>query len=193
MNSDLEPLRRLLASRRSTPARQLGGAAPDRRTIERMVSQALRVPDHGKLQPWRILILQGEVRQAFSAWLLERRAAQQPPVSQALIDKDRQKLTSAPLVLVVISRITDTTRIPEIEQLLSGGCVCFSLLLAAQSEGLGAQWLTGWAAYDRGVADKLGLDSAERILGFIHVGQCQEEAPDRLRPVLAEHLQEWNP
>lgn len=193
MNSDLEPLRQRLASRRSTPARQLGGAAPEKATIERMIALALRVPDHGKLQPWRVLVLHGEPRQAFSTWLMARRAAQQPSVSQALIDKDRQKLTAAPLVLVVVSRITDTARIPEIEQLLSGGCVCFSLLLAAECEGLGAQWLTGWAAYDRGVADKLGLNEHERILGFIHVGERQEDAPDRLRPALADHVQEWRP
>lgn len=193
MTIELDPLRQLLARRVSTPARQLGGPPADRDTLERMVSLALRVPDHGKLQPWRIVLLQGEPRQVFIDWLLARRAAQQPPPIEAVIDKERQKLSAAPQILVVVSRITDTSRIPEIEQLLSGACVCFSLLLAAQAERLGAQWLTGWAAYDPGVADRLGLGAGERILGFIHIGRPAEETPDRLRPTLADCLHEWRP
>ena len=187
------PLQSLLQTRKSTPARLLGGPCPDLPTLHRIVSTALRVPDHGKLQPWRILQLRGEARQGFAEWLLARRAAQQPPPTEAQMDKERQKLTAPPVTLVVISRIVDTSRIPEQEQLLSGGCVCFALLLAAEAEGLGAQWLTGWAAYDDEVATRLGLGEGERILGFIHIGQRLEEPPERLRPALAEHLQEWQP
>ncbi|MCK7595291.1 nitroreductase family protein [Pseudomarimonas salicorniae] len=181
----------LLERRRSTPSRLLGGPAPDIETLERVARTALRVPDHGKLQPWRILLLRGAPRQAFGEWLLARRAAQQPPPAEAVIDKERQKMTTAPVIFVVISRIGDTDRIPELEQILSGGCVCFSLLLAAEAEGLGAQWLTGWPAYDEGVAAHLGLSAGERILGFIHVGHAQEEVPERVRPEFAEHFQEW--
>ena len=191
--SDQNPLLDLLRGRRSTPARLLGGPAPDLQTIERITRSALRVPDHGKLQPWRILLLRGAARQAFGEWLLAHRAASQPPPSDAVLDKERQKLTSAPVILVVISRITSTERIPEQEQLLSGGCVCFGLLLAAHAEGLGAQWLTGWAAYDPQVASHLGLGEGERILGFVHLGRAMEEVPERVRPVLTEQLSEWQP
>jgi nitroreductase len=187
------PLHELLGRRTSTPARLLGGAAPDSDSIERIVQLALRVPDHGKLTPWRILLLRGRPREAFAEWLLARRGAEQPAPSPAQLDNERHKLTSAPAILVVISRILDTRRIPEQEQLLSGGCVCFSLLLAAEAEGLGAQWLTGWPAYDPAVAQRLGLVEGERILGFIHLGQRREVPPDRVRPELSEHFGEWQP
>jgi nitroreductase len=191
--SEHPPLHELLERRRSTPARLLTGPPPDPASIERMVRLALRVPDHGKLTPWRILLLQGKPREAFAEWLLALRAAEQPAPSPTQLDNERQKLTSAPAILVVISRILDTERIPEQEQLLSGGCVCFSLLLAAEAEGLGAQWLTGWPAYDPAVAQRLGLAEGERILGFIHLGQRRDPRPDRVRPELSLHFCEWQP
>jgi nitroreductase len=191
--TDRNSLSFLLQARRSTPARQLGGPAPDLETIERITRSALRVPDHGKLEPWRVLLLRGAARDEFGDWLLRQRAAQTPPPAPAVIDKERQKLTSAPVILTVISRITDVSRIPEQEQLLSGACVCFGLLLAAEAEGLGAQWLTGWAAYDAQVAAHLGLGEGERILGFVHLGHRLEDCPERARPSLEERLTEWRP
>lgn len=181
----------LLRQRKSTPARLLRGPEPDTATLERLVELALRVPDHGKLEPWRVLLLRGAPRAAFADWLLERRAQMQPAPGEAVLAKEREKFGTAPVVLVVIARIESTERIPEIEQLMSGGAVCFAMLLAAEALGLGAQWLTGWPAYDAAVAGHLGLGAHERILGFIHVGQRGEEPPERLRPQLAERLAEW--
>lgn len=191
--TDPEPLHELLRRRRSTPSLLLAGPPPARAVLERMVSTALRVPDHGRLAPWRILLLEGEPRRTFTEWVMQRRAAQSPPPAPAQLDKERQKLGTAPAILVVIARIDGSSRIPEQEQLLSGACVCFSLLLAAEAEGLGAQWLTGWAAYAPEVAAFLGLAANERILGFIHVGQRQLEAPERQRPALADHFAVWQP
>ena len=181
----------LLRRRRSTPSRSLQGPAPDDATLARLVELALRVPDHGKLEPWRILLLRGAPRADFTDWLMARRAAMQPPPGEAVLAKEREKYGSAPVILAVVARIESTERIPEIEQLLSGGAVCFALLLAAEALDLGAQWLTGWPAYDRGVAEHLGLAGHERILGFIHLGQRAEEAPERLRPQLAARFSEW--
>lgn len=181
----------LLRRRKSTPARGLRGPEPDTATLTRLVELALRVPDHGKLEPWRIVLLRGAPRRAFHDWLMARRAAMQPTPAEAVLAKEAEKYGTAPVILVVVARIESTERIPEIEQLLSGGALCFSLLLAAEALDLGAQWLTGWPAYDSGVAAHLGLAAHERILGFIHVGQRGEEPPERLRPDLAERYVEW--
>lgn len=181
----------LLRRRTSTPARLLRGPAPDDAVLAELVTLAMRVPDHGKLEPWRILLLRGPARDGFTDWLMARRAAMQPPPGDAVIAKEREKYGSAPVVLAVISRIGSTERIPEIEQQLSGGALCFALLLAAEALGLGAQWLTGWPAYDPGVAEHLGLAGHERLLGFIHLGQRSELPPERLRPQLAERFSEW--
>jgi len=181
----------LLKQRKSTPARLLQDPAPDDATLAILVETALRVPDHGKLEPWRVLAFRGQPRRDFGTWLMQRRLQLPPAPTEAMLEKDRLKFTSAPVVLVVIARIESTERIPEQEQLLSGGCVCFSLLLAAEALGLGAQWLTGWPAYDAGVRGHLGLSAHERILGFIHLGQRAAEPPERLRPRLDQRYALW--
>ena len=109
------------------------------------------------------------------------------------MDKDRQRFSHAPLVLVVVGRLTPGHKVPEQEQLLSGGAVCFALLQAAQALGFGAQWLTGWAAYDPVVTARLGLGPGETVLGFIHIGTPSEEAPERQRPDAAALLDDWTP
>ena len=96
-------------------------------------------------------------------------------------------------MVVVIARLQAHPKVPEQEQLLSGGAVCFALLQAAQALGFGAQWLTGWAAYDPVVRARLGLGADERLLGFIHIGSAAAPAPERQRPALAEKLSDWVP
>jgi nitroreductase len=107
------------------------------------------------------------------------------------VDKDRQRFDHAPLILTVVARLTRDHKVPEQEQLLSAGSVCFALLQAAQACGFGAQWLTGWAAYDPVIATRLGLGADERIIGFIHIGSATETAPERLRPDPRERLSDW--
>jgi nitroreductase len=181
-----------LDNRRSTPSRLLGEPGPDRPTLLRMLAAAVRVPDHGRLTPWRFVEISGEARHRLGELLVERQRERDPAVGDAVLDKDRQRFSHAPLVLAVVSRIEDTGRIPEQEQLLSAGCVCFALLQAAQLLGFGAQWLTGWPAYDREIAERLGLASFERVVGFVHIGTAQAaEVPERLRPDPAELLSVW--
>ena len=151
----------------------------------------MRVPDHGKLTPWRILRIQGEQRLRLGEFLVQRQLALDPATPPAVLDKDRQRFSFAPLILTVIAQPA-ASKVPEIEQLMSGGSVCFALLQAAQALGFGAQWLTGWMAYDSAVAKYLGLVGDERILGFIHVGTASEQAPERLRPAYAERVSDWN-
>jgi nitroreductase len=147
-----------------------------------MLECAARVPDHGKLAPWRFLAISGEARHRLGEFLAARSLERDPAAAPAVVEKDRLRFSQAPLVITVIARLTPGHKVPEQEQLLSGGAVCFQLLQAADALGFGAQWLTGWPAYDPAVAARLGLGEHERVLGFIHVGTAREATPERDRP-----------
>ena len=183
----------LLDTRRSVPSRQLGEPGPDHATLLRMLASAVRVPDHGKLVPFRFIRLQGAARHALGDLLAARTLHLQPDAAAAVIEKDRARFAHAPLVVTVVARLTPGHKVPEQEQLLTAGSVCFALLQAAQALGFGAQWLTGWMAYDDAVAATLGLSADERIVGFIHIGTPKMEAPERERPDPALLLTDWTP
>jgi nitroreductase len=183
----------VLDARISTPSSQMTGPGPDHDQLLRMLRSAVRVPDHGRLTPWRFVRIHGDARQALGDVLARRCRERDPDASNAVVEKDRQRFNQAPLVVAVVGCIHRDHRIPEVEQVLSGGCVCFALLLAAQGMGFGAQWLTGWAAYDPGVREALGVAGDEQVLGFIHIGTAPTPAPERLRPDPAALLTDWTP
>ncbi|GAB3741461.1 nitroreductase [Silanimonas algicola] len=158
-----------------------------------MLEAAMRVPDHGKLAPWRFLAIRGDARHALGERLAARAKALDPDAPRAAVDKDRERFSFAPLIVAVIATPVEGHKVPVVEQLMSGGAVCFALLQAAQGLGFGAQWLTGWAAYDREILQGLGLAPHEQLLGFIHIGTAKGEAPERLRPTLEAKLAEWTP
>lgn len=182
-----------LDSRRSVPAKQLTSPGPEDATLLRMLQSAVRVPDHGKRTPWRFLGIRGDARLVLGERLAARGRERDPDAGDAAIEKDRQRFSYAPLIVTVIARLGPDEKIPEQERLLSAGCVCFALLQAAQAAGFGAQWLTGWPAYDRDVARWLGLDENERVAGFIHIGTAKLEVPERERPDPRTLLSEWTP
>jgi len=182
-----------LNARRSTPARQLGAPGPAPAQLDALLTAAIRVPDHGKLAPWRLLLIRGDALRAFGAALVQIHQRTDPAITEAQLLKDRERYTFAPLVIAVIARITPGHKTPEQEQLLSAGCVAYNLLLGAQALGFGAQWLTGWAAYDTDVAALLGLIQHERVVSFVHVGTAHEGAPERVRPPISEIVSEWRP
>jgi nitroreductase len=181
-----------LDQRRSVPARQLGEPGPDAAQLEQLLRAAVRVPDHGKLVPWRLLAIRGDARARLGLALAAIHARREPDVAPSVLEKDRERFNSAPLIVAVIARIeADHPKIPAQEQLLSAGCVAYNLLLGAQALGYGAQWLTGWAAYDDEAAHLLGLRGSERVIGFVHIGTANEAAPERVRPALADVWSEW--
>lgn len=182
-----------LDSRRSVPSRLLGEPGPSQAQLERLLRSAVRVPDHGKLVPWRFLCVRGDSRQTLGAWLAARALERDPQASAAILEKDRQRFSFAPLVITVIARLTPGNKVPEQEQLLSGGALCFALLHAAHAMGFGAQWLTGWAAYDPVITARLGLVENERVLGFIHIGSARDNVPERERPDPMALLTELEP
>ncbi len=183
----------VLDTRRSVPSKQLGEPGPDHATLLRMLASAVRVPDHGKLVPFRFIRLQGEARHALGDLLAARTLHLQPGAADAVVEKDRARFSHAPVIITVVARLTPGHKVPEQEQLLTAGSVCFALLQAAQALGFGAQWLTGWMAYDAAVAATLGLSADERIAGFIHIGTPKMEAPERERPDPALLLTDWTP
>jgi nitroreductase len=182
-----------LQKRRSVPAKQLGEPGPDRATLLRMLEAAVRVPDHGKRVPFRFLRITGDARQALGERLVARALERDPGAGDAALEKDRMRFAHAPTVLAVIARLGPDEKIPESERFSTASCVCFALLQAAQACGYGAQWLTGWPAYDPVVQRLLGLGADERIAGFIHVGTPRLDAPERERPDPAALLSDWNP
>jgi nitroreductase len=171
-----------LAQRRSVPSRLLAAPGPSPEQLQRLLAAAVRVPDHGKLTPWRFLKIEGDVRQQLGERLATRSRERDPNAPEATVEKDRLRFSYAPTIITVIARLTPEHKVPEIEQLLSGGAVCFALLQAAQALGFGAQWLTGWPAYDPVIKAMLGVGENERVLGFIHIGTAREPAPERVRP-----------
>jgi nitroreductase len=184
----------VLTTRRSVPSRQLGEPGPTPEQLDRLLAAAVRVPDHGKLTPWRVLLIRGDARQRLGERLSEIHRRKDPNTPENVIAKDRDRFTFAPLIVAVIAR-TDPNhpKVPEQEQVLSAGYVAYNLLLGAQALGFGAQILTGWAAYDREVAELLGLAASERVVGFVHIGTARETAPERVRPEVGKLVSEWEP
>ena len=181
-----------LQTRRSVSARFLTGPEPTQKDIDTMVSIAARVPDHGKLAPWRFVIIQGEARHELGhviSYLATHKHGINDPERLAV---EKKRFCHAPLVIAVISKATEHPKIPLWEQQLSAGAVCMNLLSAASALGYGACWLTEWMAYDRDFCSALGLAEAERVAGFIHIGHVSQEPSDRPRPALADIMTAWS-
>lgn len=182
-----------LDRRRSVPSRQLADPGPDTAQLVAMLQAASRVPDHGKRVPFRFLRITGEARMAMGELLAARKLALDPDASDAVIQKERERFSFAPVIVAVIAQQGYDEKIPASERFSTASSVCFALLMAAQEAGFGAQWLTGWAAYDIEIRNRLGVGEEEAIVGFIHIGSAQMEAPERDRPDAALLLRDWQP
>ncbi|WP_297737243.1 nitroreductase [uncultured Maricaulis sp.] len=172
----------LLSRRRSATAITMAEPGPTPAQRDRLLGIAARVPDHGKLAPWRFIVFEGEARARFGKTLGEVYADTHPDATDAQIRFESERLTRAPLVVAVISNVVEKHKVPEWEQILSSGAVCQNLLIAASAMGFGAQWLTEWYAFDPRVKDSLNLRSGERVAGFIYIGSVTDEPVERARP-----------
>lgn len=182
-----------LDARRSVPAKQLGEPGPDAATLLRLLQSASRVPDHGKRVPFRFIAVSGNERAALGEAVAALTLARDPAAAGSALDKDRQRFSHAPLVVVVVAVLDrDDDKIPKRERLLTVGSVCFALLQAAQALGFGAHWLTGWPAYDKDVRRLLGMAAQERVAGFMHIGTAVKDAPERNRPDARDLLTHWS-
>ncbi|WP_299648443.1 nitroreductase [uncultured Jannaschia sp.] len=193
--TSLPPLRarpdvsEFLLTRRSRPAKTLTGPAPDRAALEPILTAALRVPDHGKLEPWRLVVLSGAALGRLADLTARMGAARD--LDPGKVVKAEAMFRDAPLMVAVVAAPQPSEKVPEVEQTLSAGAVCLGLLNAAQAAGWGANWLTGWMATDRDWLDAgLSLAPAAWVAGFIVIGTETVAPPDRPRPDPAR-LTEW--
>ncbi|HEX5960179.1 MAG TPA: nitroreductase family protein [Rhodanobacteraceae bacterium] len=181
-----------LRARRSVPAAQLQAPGPTPAELREIVATAIRVPDHGKLAPWRLIAFTGDAGARYGQALADLHVRVDPGVPAVKLAKDRGRFAHSPVVLAVVARIdAEHPKIPAQEQLLSAGCLGFNLLLAAQAAGFAAQWLTGWSCYERAAAALLGLADDERAIGYIHIGSRGTEPPERNRPDVEQVLGDW--
>lgn len=171
-----------LLSRRSRPAKTLTTPVPSRDELEPILQAALRAPDHGKLEPWRLIVLQGdEVMQRLATLAQERGEAL--GLDEEKIGKGRNQFDMGNLAVVVVESPVIAEKVPEIEQTYSAGAVCLQLLNAALASGWGANWLSGWVAHDRAfLTEGLKLSPHEKVAGIIHIGTEKSAPPERPRP-----------
>ncbi|MCE6960190.1 nitroreductase [Cereibacter sphaeroides] len=178
-----------LLTRRSRPAKTLGLPVPSREGLMPILTAALRVPDHGKLEPWRLIVLERAAMPRLVA-LAETRA-DALGLDEEKRFKGRSQFEQSHLAVVVVASPKPSDKVPAIEQTLSAGAVGLSLLNAAEAAGWGANWLTGWPAYDRGfLREGLGLEDHEFVAGIIHIGSETILPPERPRPDIAS-LTTW--
>jgi len=179
----------LLRSRYS--ASKLGAPAPSAEAVKAMLEAAARAPDHGRLQPWRLILIEGDARRSFGEILAESLARRNPLAGEPVLAREREKALRAPLIIVVTTRCDRSGKIPIVEQIVSAGCAAHGLMLAAFAQGLGAFWRTGKAAYDEAVKGALGVGSDDLIVGFIFVGTAIGDAPSPSRPMVEELAHRW--
>jgi len=176
----------LLLRRRSLPPQGMTGPGPSPEEIETLLTIASRVPDHGKLTPWRFVVFEGAARLRVGAIAAEIAEADDPGLADARRQTELARFSHAPLVIAVVSRAAPHVKIPEWEQILSAGAACMNLVVAANAMGYVAGWLTEWCAYDRRFRTAIGVEDGEKIAGFVHIGRPNMASEDRRRPRLAE-------
>jgi nitroreductase len=175
-----------LKTRRSVKPREMSGPGPSPAELETILTIGARVPDHGKLTPWRFIIFEGDAGARAGEVIAKVFAQKNPNAAPSDIDVEKRRLTDAPLVIGVVSFTKPHPKVPPWEQELSAGASAMNIVTAATALGYGACWLTGWFAFDRDVLDGLGLKPDEKLAGFIHIGTPSKPSEDRPRPVLAD-------
>ncbi|MBM3529840.1 MAG: nitroreductase [Alphaproteobacteria bacterium] len=174
----------LLKTRRSVKPIELTGPGPDASQLATLLTVASRVPDHGKLTPWRFIVFEGGARLAAGESISRIFCDNRPDATPDQIEFERRRLARAPLVIAVVSRAGAHVKIPEWEQVLSAGAATMSLVFGAHALGYAANWITEWYAYDRRVLDALGVRPEERVAGFVHIGRPVKPPEERERPPL---------
>jgi nitroreductase len=176
----------LLQTRRSVAPQFLEEPGPTPEQLDALLTVAARVPDHGRLTPWRFILVEGAARHRIGEMIAAAYQADHPEAGPDQVAFERGRLARAPVVVAVVSRAQPHVKIPDWEQVLSAGAVCMNLVVAANALGFGTSWITEWYAYDRRVLDALGLEPNERIAGFVHIGTPSAKPADRARPTLAD-------
>lgn len=174
----------LLTTRRSVVANLLGEPGPSAEQLEQILTAGIRVPDHGKIGPWRLQVLDKRAQAMLGDILAEQFLATFPEANEKQVAFERNRPQRAPSLIAVSSRLNRSHKVPEIEQLLSCGAVCINLLNASVALGFSAQWLTEWPAYNETVKSALGIPGDQHLVGFIYIGTAADAPGERVRPTL---------
>jgi nitroreductase len=185
-------LRDYLLNRRSVGLAFLQEPGPSAAELETILTIATRVPDHGKITPWRLVIFEGEARREVGERLAAIMQQRRPDIDEASLEAERNRFLPAPLTIGVLSAPKGHPKVPEFEQLLSAGNVAFNILNAAFALGFGASWITRWFSFDDEAAKMLGARPGERFVGFVHIGTPSAVIEDRPRPELADVVSRWS-
>lgn len=191
MFNDLSSPAALLATRRSGKPRDMVAPGPDEAQLSAILRAAMRVPDHGKLAPWRFVIVESDRREAFADMLKSAYLADKPGAGRLELEAMEQFARQAPTLVAVLSTPVESSKIPLWEQELSAGAVCMNLLASAHAAGFVGSWLTGWPAYSAQVLQSLGGRESDRIAGFVFIGTPSRELEERPRPAYEAVVSTW--
>ena len=190
--NDTSSLLTFLKSRKSASAKAMGGAGPTPQQLNEILEIATRVPDHGKLTPWRFVIFEGEARAKVGELFAKRWAALNPTHAAETLAFHAGLFMRAPFVVAVVSTAAPHVKIPVWEQQMSAASVCFNFELAALALGFDVQWQSDWVAYDDGAKAAMGVKPGEQIAGFIYIGKSTVPLEDRPRPDVATLVTHWS-
>jgi nitroreductase len=190
--NDRSSLLSFLKTRKSASAKAMAGPGPDAKQLQDMLTIAVRVPDHGKLNPWRFIVFDGEARTEVGTRFAARYAELHPDYPADNIAFQAGLFQRAPVVVAVVSTAAEHAKIPVWEQLMSAAAVCFNLVLAAQAHDFDAQWQSDWVAYDEGAKAAMGVAAHEKIAGLVYIGTSAVPLEDRPRPPLGPLVTHWS-
>jgi nitroreductase len=179
----------LLLSRES--ALKLEGPGPDREALDAIFASAVRAPDHGRLRPWRFVVIPEEKRAGFGDVMADCMRRNMPDASAEMLQRERDKAMRAPIIVVAAARVNKGAKIPAVEQLAAAAAAAQNIMLAANAQGYGAMWKTGAPAYDATVKQTLGLAPDDDIIGFIYLGRQVGGGIQAPRPAAAEYVSVW--
>ncbi len=180
-----------LLKRRSVVVRNMEEPGPSSEDLENIMRAGMRVPDHGRLTPWRFIVIRGDAREKMGTILGEAFRKENPDCINEQVEIEEERFVRAPTVIAVISRTNPEHKIPEWEQVLSSGAACQNMLTAALGMGFAAQWITEWYAYNDDVKAALGLEPTDKVAGFLYFGSMTEAPTDRQRPEYQDIVSEW--
>ena len=181
-----------LLTRKTAPISELTQPGPSDDELRTILKIASRVPDHGRLEPWRFILYRGEATHRIGEMLAELAEQREGPLPEARVEQEKARLSRAPLVIGVVSVPRENRKIPQWEMFLSGGAAAMNLVLATHALGYAANWVTNWFADDEEGRRILGLAPEERVIGFIHIGTPKSPTPDRTRPDLDAIVSEYS-
>lgn len=181
-----------LSTRRSPPIAELGEPGPSEEEIRTLLTIATRVPDHGRLTPWRFILYRGEARLRAGELLAQRAQEREGPLPPARLEQEKSRFSRAPLVVGVVHSPKESRKIPQWEMLLSGAAAAMNLVIAAGALGYGAHWITNWYSDDEEGRRMLGLAPDERVIGFVHIGTFTGQVADRPRPDIESLVSDYS-